>query len=47
MKRALIRPIVGVLVAIAITTTLDAAGLSAFSALPLAALLALFWYLER
>lgn len=41
------RSAVGVLAAIAITTAMDASGLSAFSALPLAALLGLFWYLER
>ncbi len=41
------RPAGGVLVAIAITTTMDANGLTAFSALPLCPLLLLFWYLER
>ena len=41
------RPILGVLAAIAITTGMDANGLSAFSALPLFPLMALFWYLER
>ena len=40
-------PILGVLVAIAITTTMDANGLSVFSALPLLPLMALFWYLDR
>jgi uncharacterized protein len=40
-------PILGVLVAIAITTTMDATGLSVFSALPLFPLMAFFWYLER
>ena len=40
-------PLLAVFLAIAITTTMDAVGLSAFSALPLAALLALFWALER
>lgn len=40
-------PILGVLVAIACTTTMDACGLSAFSALPLIPLVGLFWYLER
>lgn len=39
--------LIGVLIAIAITTALDAAGLSAFSALPLLPLAGLFWYLER
>jgi membrane protease YdiL (CAAX protease family) len=47
MPTALIRPLLGVLVAIAITTTMDASGLSAFSALPLFPLLLLFWYAER
>lgn len=46
-KPGLSRPLVGVLVAIAVTTTMDATGLSAFSALPLLPLMALFWYLER
>ena len=41
------RSVVGVLIAIAITTTMDANGLLEFSALPLAALLALFWFLDR
>lgn len=41
------RAVLGVLVAIAITTAMDANGLSAFSALPLFPLMALFWYLER
>ena len=39
--------LVGVLLAIAITTTMDAIGLLSFSALPLAALLGIFWYLEK
>ena len=47
MRSTLIRPILGVLVAIVITTTLDATGLSAFSALPLFPLICMFWYLER
>lgn len=37
----------GVLVAIAVTTAMDASGLSAFSALPLFPLMGLFWYVER
>jgi uncharacterized protein len=37
----------GVLAAIAITTAMDASGLSAFSALPLLPLLGLFWYWQR
>ena len=40
-------PVVGVLVAIAITSTMDATGTSAFSSLPLFPLLMLFWYLQR
>jgi len=47
MAAGLGRPILGVIVAIAITTIMDAAGLSAFSALPLFPLMGLFWYLER
>ena len=39
--------VLGVLLAIAITTAMDASGLSTFSALPLCPLLALFWYRER
>ncbi len=44
---ALRGPILGVLAAIAVTTAMDANGLSAFSALPLFPLMALFWYLGR
>ena len=40
-------PIVGVLVAIAVTTAMDANGLSAFSALPLLPLMILFAYREQ
>ena len=47
MRTALTRPILGVLGAIVITTTMDATGLSAFSALPLFPLMGVFWYLER
>ena len=47
MKPALLRPILGALVAIAITTALDANGLSMYSALPLFPLMCVFWYLER
>jgi membrane protease YdiL (CAAX protease family) len=39
--------VAGVLAAIAITTTMDATGLAAFSALPLLPLLLLFWRLEK
>lgn len=40
-------PVAGVLVAIAVTSAMDATGLSAFSSLPLLPLLAIFWYLQR
>ncbi|HLY01876.1 MAG TPA: CPBP family intramembrane glutamic endopeptidase [Candidatus Cybelea sp.] len=40
-------PVAGVLLAIAITSTMDATGTSAFSSLPLFPLFALFWYLQR
>jgi CAAX protease family protein len=40
-------PIIGVLTAIAATTTLDATGLFLFSALALLPLMLLFWYLDR
>lgn len=39
-------PIVGILIAIAGTTTMDATGLSDFSAFALTPLMLLFWYLE-
>lgn len=47
LNPALKWPVLGVLLAIAITTGMDAAGLTAFSALPLFPLMAIFWYLER
>jgi len=47
MTMAWRRPMLGVLAAIAITSTMDATGLSAFSTLPLLPLLVLFWYLQR
>jgi membrane protease YdiL (CAAX protease family) len=47
MSTALRWPILGVLAAIAITSTMDATGLSVYSALPLAPLLGLCWYLQR
>jgi membrane protease YdiL (CAAX protease family) len=47
VNSALKWPLLGVIAAIAITTAMDAADLVSFSALPLAALLALFWYLQR
>jgi len=46
-SRAWSRPVLAVFLAIAITTTMDASGLSAFSALPLLPLLAVFWFLDR
>jgi membrane protease YdiL (CAAX protease family) len=39
--------IVGVLIAIAVTTSMDANGLSEFSALPLLPLMILFWFIQR
>lgn len=47
MDRRLIRPFVGTFAAIAITTVMDANGLSVFSALPLLPLGLLLWYWER
>jgi membrane protease YdiL (CAAX protease family) len=47
MKPSLPKTTLAVLAAIAITTVMDASGLSAFSALPLFPLMGLFWYLER
>src|SRR5690348_11774213 len=47
VTRTLALPILGVCLAIAITTTMDATGLLAFSALPLFPLLVLFWFWER
>jgi len=47
MNRSWIGIVAGVLAAIAITSAMDAAGAAAFSALPLMALLALFWYSGR
>lgn len=47
MSKPLVQTFLGVLLAIAITTTMDANGLLSFSALPLCPLLALFWYLGR
>src|SRR5947208_8202825 len=43
---SLVLPIVGILVAIAATTTMDATGLSDFSAFALLPLMLVFWYLE-
>jgi hypothetical protein len=47
MRSALQRATLGVVAAIAITTAMDATGLSAFSALPLFPLMGLLWYLEK
>ena len=47
MKPTLQKTSLAVFAAIAITTAMDASGLSAFSALPLFPLMGLFWYLER
>lgn len=47
MNRSWAWPSIGVLVAIAITSTMDATGMSAFSSLPLFPLLVLLWYLQR
>lgn len=40
-------PLIGALVAIAITSTMDLTGLTMFSALPLFPLMFLFWWLQR
>jgi CAAX protease family protein len=47
MSTSLKLPMTGVLLAIAITTAMDANGLMAFSALPLFPLMVLFWYFGR
>ncbi len=47
MAASLRLPVVGVFLAIAITTAMDASGLMAFSALPLFPLMVLFWYAGR
>lgn len=47
MGSALRRPILGVMVAIVVTTAMDISGFFIFSALPLFPLMCLFWYLER
>jgi membrane protease YdiL (CAAX protease family) len=47
MAATLKRPFLGVLAAIAITTTMDATGYSALSALPLFPLMGVLWYLGR
>jgi len=47
MNRSLGPAIGGVVIAIAITTAMDATGYTVFSALPLIALTGLFWYLQK
>ena len=47
MNKALMPAILGVVVAIAITTAMDATGYSQFSALPLFPLAGLFWLLQK
>jgi uncharacterized protein len=47
MARDLRWPVLGVLLAVAVTTAMDASGLSVFSALPLLPLMGLFWWLQR
>jgi len=47
MKQNMTFAVVGVAAAIAITTTMDATGLTVFSALPLFGLIVLFWVLQR
>jgi membrane protease YdiL (CAAX protease family) len=47
MYQSLRPAIVGTLIAIAVTTTMDATGYSMFSALPLLPLAGLFWYLQK
>src|ERR1700734_179978 len=47
MKNRFALPFAGLAVAIGVTTSLDATGLTALSALPLLPLGALFWWLEH
>jgi len=47
MNQALRPAILGVAIAIVITTAMDATGYSTFSALPLLPLGGLFWYLQK
>lgn len=47
MNKALLPAAAGALGAIAITTTMDATGYSMFSALPLAALVGIYWALQK
>jgi membrane protease YdiL (CAAX protease family) len=46
-RTSLLLPFAGVLIAVAITATMDASGLTLYSALPLLPLLAFYWYLQR
>lgn len=47
MNKNMLPAIAGTVIAILITTTMDATGYSAFSALPLFPLAGLFWYLQK
>jgi hypothetical protein len=47
MTKSLWLPVIGVLVAIAITSAMDATGYANFSALPLCPLMLLFWLVQR
>jgi len=47
MSAALTKPLVGVLVAIAVTTIMDAAGLAMFSSFCLLPLIGVFWFRDR
>jgi hypothetical protein len=47
MTKSLWLSITGVLVAIAITSALDATGYTNFSALPLFPLMLIFWFVQR
>ncbi|MBV9061397.1 MAG: CPBP family intramembrane metalloprotease [Alphaproteobacteria bacterium] len=47
MTRGLMWSILGIFLAVTITSTMDATGLLAFSALPLFPLIVLFWFLQR
>ena len=47
MNNAFVPAVVGVVIAIAITATMDATGYSQLSALPLLPLTGLFWYLQK
>ncbi len=47
MNRSFRPALIGVIAAIAITTSMDASGYTTFSALPLLPLTAIFWYLQK